>query len=54
MARNSDLEHLQRRVSRLCRSVSLPQIDIAVWHEGEEEPPERKLWQLKIMIERRD
>ena len=40
MARNSDLEHLQRRVSRLCRSVSPPRLDIAVWQQGEdgEEP----------------
>ena len=53
MARISDLEHLQRRVSQLCRSVSLPQIDIAIWREGEERP-EQKSWQLRIMIERRD
>lgn len=54
MARNSDIERLTARVNRLCRSVSLPHIDIAVWHEGEEEPPETKPWQLRIMIERRD
>ena len=53
MARNSDIERLTARVNRLCRSVSLPQIDIAVWHEGEE-PPEQNQWQLRIMIERRD
>ena len=53
MARNSDLEHLQRRVSRLCRSVSLPQIEIATWHQGDV-PPDPKPWQLRIMIERRD
>ena len=35
MARNSDLEHLQRRVSRLCRSVSPPRLDVNVWQEGE-------------------
>ena len=35
MARNSDLEHLQRRVSRLCRSVSPPRLDINVWAEGQ-------------------
>ena len=35
MARNSDLEHLQRRVSRLCRSVSPPRLDVNVWAEGE-------------------
>ena len=35
MARNSDLEHLQRRVSRLCRSVSPPRLDINVWRESE-------------------
>ena len=36
MARNSDLEHLQRRVSRLCRSVSPPRLDVNVWQEGED------------------
>ena len=35
MARYSDLEHLQRRVSRLCRSVSPPRLDVNVWQEGE-------------------
>ena len=53
MARNSDIERLTARVNRLCRSVSLPQIDIAIWREGEEWP-EQKSWQLRIMIERRD
>ena len=53
MARNSDIERLTARVNRLCRSVSLPQIDIAIWREGEERP-EQKSWQLRIMIERRD
>ena len=53
MARNSDIERLTARVNRLCRSVSLPQIDIAVWHEGDV-PPVPKPWQLRIMIERRD
>ena len=50
---NSDLEHLTRRVSRLCRTVSPPRIDMIVWHEGED-PPETKPWQLRIMIESRD
>ena len=53
MARYSDIERLTARVNRLCRSVSLPQIDIAIWREGEERP-EQKSWQLRIMIERRD
>ena len=53
MARNSDIERLTARVNRLCRSVSLPQIDIAVWSEGDV-PPDPKPWQLRIMIERRD
>ena len=53
MTRNSDIERLRARVDRLCRAVSLPQIDIAVWHEGDL-PPEQKPWQLRIMIERRD
>ena len=35
MARYSDLEHLQRRVSRLCRSVSPPRLDLRVWQESE-------------------
>ena len=34
MARNSDLEHLTRRVSRLCRSVSPPRLDVNVWQES--------------------
>ena len=33
MARNSDLEHLTRRVSRLCRAVSPPRLDVNVWQE---------------------
>ena len=41
MARNSDLEHLTRRVSRLCRSVSPPRLDVNVWQEGDDN--ERKL-----------
>ena len=53
MARNSDIERLTARVNRLCLSVSLPQIDIAVWDEGDV-PPDPKSWQLRIMIERRD
>ena len=41
MTRNSDLEHLTRRVSRLCRSVSPPRLDLKVWQESEDgEPPE--------------
>ena len=35
MARNSDLDHLTRRVSRLCRAVSPPHLDVNVWQEGE-------------------
>lgn len=34
MARNSDFERLKKRVSRLCRFVSPPRLDINVWHEG--------------------
>ena len=33
MARNSDIERLTTRVSRLCRSVSPPRLDINVWQE---------------------
>ena len=35
MARNSDLDHLTRFVSRLCRAVSPPHLDVNVWQEGE-------------------
>ena len=36
MARNYDIERLTARVNRLCRSVSPPRLDIAVWQEGED------------------
>lgn len=51
MARNSDIERLRARVNKLCRSVSPPQIDVVVWHEGEEPPPE-KPWLIRIMVEK--
>ena len=53
MALNSDIDRLTSRVNRLCRTVSLPRIDMIVWHEGED-PPATKPWNLRIMIERRD
>ena len=61
MARNSDLEHLQRRVSRLCRSVSPPRLGVNVWQEGENgEAPKlifttaRDAQALEIFIEAKD
>ena len=34
MARSTEIERLTTRVSRLCRSVSPPRLDINVWGEG--------------------
>ena len=65
MARNSDIEHLTRRVSRLCRSVSPPRIDVNVWQEGEHGEAPKLIYTtardmrpnaqaLEIMIEAKD
>jgi len=50
MLSSRDLDRLKARTQALRQSVGSPFITMNVWREGEE-PPERKPWQLTVMIE---
>ena len=53
MGLSRELEQLKRRANRAALATRMPDIEMLVYHEGDE-PPAHKPWQLRIMIERRD
>ena len=53
MGLSRKLEALKRRANRAALATWMPDIEILVYHEGEE-PPAHKPWQLRIMIDSSD
>ena len=50
MDNSREIASFRRRANKVGLTKEPPQINIDVWHEGEE-PPAVKPWQLRIMIE---
>ena len=53
MGLSRELEQLKRRADRASLAARMPEIEMLVYHEGDE-PPAHEPGQLRIMIERRD
>lgn len=54
MDNSRELERLLRKAKQVGKARRPPTITMALWHEGDEEPPyaSDNEWQLRIMIER--
>ena len=51
MDNSREIASFRRRANKVYVINQPPQIEVAVWSEGDT-PPEEKPWQLRIMIER--
>ena len=53
MGLSKELEALKRRVNRAALATRMPDIEILIYHEGDEIPEASSDWAISVMIEQK-
>ena len=53
MGLSRELEALKRRANRAALAIRMPDIEILVYHEGDEIPQTSSDWAIRVMIEKK-